>query len=85
MAERAVKRAAKAAAKAAKLAFHEGVESWMRRLRYDGGNGPSGGGGLGSGLGGGLGGGGGGGVSQVMMRCDAIKGELLAIEQGGAA
>jgi hypothetical protein len=32
------------------------MESWMRRLRFDGGSGPGNGGGLGGGLGGGPGG-----------------------------
>jgi len=51
-AERAKKRAIKAAVRRAKEAFHEGMESWMRRLRFDGGSGPGNGGGLGGGLGG---------------------------------
>jgi hypothetical protein len=54
--ERAKKRAIKAAVRRAKEAFHEGMESWMRRLRFDGGSGPGNGGGLGGGLGGGPGG-----------------------------
>ena len=53
-ADRAVKRATKAAVKRAKQAFHDGIESWLRRLRFDDGSGPgSGGGGLGGGFGGG--------------------------------
>jgi hypothetical protein len=55
-AERAAKRMAKKAVKSAKKAFHDNIESWMRRLRFnDAGSGGHGGGGLGGGgLGGGL-------------------------------
>lgn len=47
---------AKKAVKSAKKAFHDNIESWMRRLRFnDAGSGGHGGGGLGGGgLGGGL-------------------------------
>ena len=48
-AARKVKRAFKAAVKKAKQAFHDGIDSWMRRLRFDHGSGPGGGGGLGGG------------------------------------
>ena len=53
LAERAAKRATKKAMKAAKKAFHDGMESWMRRLRFNDGSGPGGGGSPGGGLGGG--------------------------------
>ena len=56
-AERSAKRAAKKAVKAAKKAFHDNIESWMRRLRFNDGSGP--GGGVGGSPGGGGGGGGG--------------------------
>ena len=49
-AERARKRAVKAALKRVKEAFHNGLESWVRRLRFDDrSGGPDGGGGLGGG------------------------------------
>jgi len=47
---RAALKAAKAAAKKVKIAFHQGIDSWLRRLRHDnGGDGPGNGGGLGGG------------------------------------
>jgi len=46
---RAALKAAKAAAKKVKLAFDQGVDSWLRRLRHDDGGGPGNGGGLGGG------------------------------------
>ena len=52
-AARKVKRAVRAAVKKAKQAFHDGIDLWMRRLRFDHVSGPGGGGGLGGGLGGG--------------------------------
>ena len=51
-AERAAKRAAKKAVNAAKKAFHDNIESWMRRLRFNDGSGPGCGGSPGGGLGG---------------------------------
>jgi len=49
LAARAALKAAKAAAKKVKLAFDQGVDSWLRRLRHDDGGGPGNGGGLGGG------------------------------------